>query len=248
MTLLTTFEPAARVAIIGASGGIGGAFLELLHNDERVAETFAFARDPGKITPSNTVTGRIDFADEASIESAARLATHDGPLDLVLVTTGILHRGNDIRPEKSLSELDAGKLTEVLAINAIGPALVAKHFLPSMRRGQKTVFTALSARVGSIQDNRLGGWASYRASKAALNMLLKTISIEHARRFPRSVIAALHPGTVDSHLSAPFTARVNPKQLFTPQKSARHLLDVIDGLEPENTGGFFAWDGAPIDY
>lgn len=248
MTLLTTFEPAARVAIIGATGGIGGAFLDLLHNDERVAETFAFARDPGRIATSNTVTGRVDFADEASIESAARLATHDGPLDLVLVSTGILHRGDDLRPEKSLSELDGGTLAEVLAVNTIGPALVAKHFLPMMRRSQKTVFAALSARVGSIQDNRLGGWASYRTSKAALNMLLKTISIEHARRFPRSVITALHPGTVDSELSAPFTARVKPGQLFAPQKSARHLLDVIDGLEPEDTGGFFAWDGARIDY
>jgi NAD(P)-dependent dehydrogenase (short-subunit alcohol dehydrogenase family) len=126
--------------------------------------------------------------------------------------------------------------------------MVAKHFLPRLRTGHKTVFAALSARVGSISDNRLGGWASYRASKAALNMLLKTLALEHSRRWPDSVIVGLHPGTVDTALSKPFSSRVPAERLFEPSQSARYLLGVIDDLTPTATGGFFAWDGTPIDY
>ena len=137
---------------------------------------------------------------------------------------------------------------ELFKVNAIGPANVAKAFLPRMRRGSKTVFAALSARVGSIGDNRLGGWVSYRSSKAALNMILKTLSIEHARRFPEAVIAGLHPGTVDSSLSAPFQRRVPEGKLFSPAQSVGYLLTVIDRLAPEDSGGFFAWDGTAIDY
>ena len=139
-------------------------------------------------------------------------------------------------------------MLETFRINTIGPVLLAKHFLPLMRSGSKSVFVALSARVGSISDNRLGGWSSYRASKAALNMLLRTASIEHKRRHPESVIVALHPGTVDTRLSAPFQRGVPEGKLFTPAYSVERLLDVIDGLRPADTGGFFAWDGQPIEY
>jgi NAD(P)-dependent dehydrogenase (short-subunit alcohol dehydrogenase family) len=139
-------------------------------------------------------------------------------------------------------------MMEVFRVNTIGPTLVAKHFLPRLRRDGKTVFAALSARVGSIGDNRLGGWVSYRSSKSALNMVLKTLSIEHARRFPEAVMVALHPGTVDTALSAPYQRRVPEHKLFTPARSVGHMLSVIDGLTAADTGGFFAWDGAPIDY
>ncbi len=170
-----------------------------------------------------------------------------GPVDLVIVATGILHRAS-ISPEKSMREMSANAMAEVFAINTIGPALVAKHFLPQLRRGSKSVFAALSARVGSIEDNRLGGWMSYRASKAALNMLIKTLSIEHGRRRPDSIIAGLHPGTVDTALSEPFQKNVPDGKLFTPAQSADYLLSVIDGLKASDTGGVFAWDGARIPY
>ena len=182
------------------------------------------------------------------MRSAAEAATRNGPLDAVLVATGILHRGDTLRPEKSLRDINAESMSEVLAINALGPALVAKHVLPHLRRDTKTVFAALSARVGSISDNRLGGWISYRSSKAALNMILKTLAIEHARRFPDSIIVGLHPGTVDTGLSAPFQSRVPEDRLFTPEKAVRQLLQVIDSLTPADSGNLLAWDGSTIEF
>ena len=139
-------------------------------------------------------------------------------------------------------------MSEVFNVNTIGPALLAKHFLPAMRKTGKTVFVALSARVGSIADNRLGGWVSYRASKAALNMVVKTIAVEQARQRPESIVVSLHPGTVDTALSKPFSAGVSENSLFTPEYSAACLLKVIDGLNVTDSGGFFAWDGAGIEY
>ena len=147
-----------------------------------------------------------------------------------------------------MREVQAETLAKVIAVNATGPALVARHFLPKLRRGSKTVFAALSARVGSIADNRLGGWYAYRASKAALNMLLKTLAIEHARRFPDSIIVGLHPGTVDTGLSQPFTSRTPKDRLFTADQSARYLIDVIDGVDADDSGRVFAWDGSRIEY
>jgi len=131
-------------------------------------------------------------------------------------------------------------------INTIGPALVAKHFLPLLSKDRKAVFAALSARVGSISDNRLGGWHAYRASKAALNMMIRTLSIELARQKPKALCVGLHPGTVDTDLSKPFQARVAKDKLFSPAHSARCLLTVLDGLGPEENGGVFAWDGGRV--
>ena len=144
--------------------------------------------------------------------------------------------------------MDPQTLTHLFQVNATGPALIAKHVLPLLVRGRKSVFAALSARVGSIEDNRLGGWHSYRASKAALNMLLRSCSVELAHRNPDAVCVSLHPGTVDTRLSEPFQKSVPDNQLFSAEQSARHLLEVIDGLTPADTGGFFAWDAAPIPY
>lgn len=248
MTLLSTFPPASNVAIIGASGGIGAAMLRLLSEDGRVAHIHAFARG-GEVEKLPKVSAdKIDLADEASIISAASSASQHGALDLVIVTTGILWQGENLRPEKSLRELTPEGLATLFAVNAAGPAFVAKHFLPTLRKGSKTLFAALSARVGSISDNRLGGWYSYRASKAALNMLLRTLAIEHARQRPQSTIAGLHPGTVDTELSGPYTSRTPKEKLFTPEQSARHLLRVIDSLGPEQTGQTFAWDGSRIEF
>jgi NAD(P)-dependent dehydrogenase (short-subunit alcohol dehydrogenase family) len=248
MSQLKSFPGNLNVAVVGASGGIGSEFVRQLADDERVASVFAFARTPHDELTDKVFPGTIDICDEASVREAAAEAARDRELDLVIVATGILHRGDAIHPEKSLRDIDADAMSEVFRINTVGPARVARYFLPRMRRDAKSVFAALSARVGSIGDNRLGGWVSYRSSKAALNMMLKTLSIEHSRRFPESVIAGLHPGTVDTQLSAPFQRRVPEGKLFTPSKSVRHMLSVIDSLVPADSGGVFAWDGSRIEH
>jgi NAD(P)-dependent dehydrogenase (short-subunit alcohol dehydrogenase family) len=151
-----------------------------------------------------------------------------------------------LQPEKSLKQLTSENFIELMRVNALGPALVAKYFLPIMNRNKPAFFGAISARVGSIQDNRLGGWHSYRSSKAALNMLIKNIAIEYQRRFPKLTIAGLHPGTVDTALSKPFQGNVPDGKLFTPEFSAAQLLTVINQLKPEDSGKCFAWDGKAI--
>lgn len=248
MTRLASLHAKAKVAVIGASGGIGRAFVNWLAGDDRVGDVYAFSRSPVDWSETKVHGERLDLMDEPTIEAAAELATAGSPLDLVIVASGILHRSQQVMPEKSMREIDPQVLAEVFAINTIGPALVAKHFLPKLRRKHKTVFAALSARVGSISDNRLGGWASYRMSKAALNMLLRTMAIEQARRSPESVVVAMHPGTVDTGLSKPFTKRVDASTLFSPASSAEKLLHVIDGLQPDDSGVFFAYDGSRIEF
>ena len=217
--------------VVGASGGIGAALVEALAG-EGVAVT-GFAR-------SSAGDARIDLADEASIAAAA---SRVGTPDLVIVATGVLHEGGH-GPEKALAELDSAWLARQYAVNAIGPALVAKHFLPVMPRAGRAVFAVLSARVGSISDNALGGWYGYRASKAALNQIVRTAAIEQRRRNSSAIVVALHPGTVDTALSAPSGGP--SRERFQPGRAAVQLLDVLDGLRPPDSGKLFAWDGAEI--
>jgi len=197
----------------------------------------------GIVTPLS-----IDILDEDSIFAAADVIAQDGDLDLLIVATGLLHAAESISPEKGFRQIDAAAMTRVFAVNSVGPALVAKHFLPLLASKGQTAAIFLSARVGSIEDNRSGGWHSYRASKAALNSLVRCFAIEVGRRNPEAVVAALHPGTVDTPLSRPFQARISPASLFSAERSARHLLDVIDQLTPGDSGGFFGWDGRPIPF
>lgn len=232
-----SLHPNPNVAIIGASGGIGQALNRYLDAAMPAATLLSFSR-----------TGRAGIENEDVVKEYARQAAEHGPLDVIIVATGVLHDDQGLRPEKRFADLNASNLARSFEVNAIGPALVAKHFLPLLRRDGKTVFVALSARVGSITDNRLGGWAAYRASKAALNMLLKTAAIEQQRSHPHSVVASIHPGTVNTRLSAPFQANVRPDQLFTAQRAAAHITKVIDQLTPADSGGFFAWDGTSIEY
>ncbi len=236
----------ARAVVVGASGGIGAAVVDALARDASIARIDALSRRP--LEPAGKVrTHTVDVTDEASIEAAAA-RLDDGPLDLVLVTTGILHDDAGLAPEKTWRHLDAAALERSYAINAVGPALVAKHLLPKLRRDHKAVFAALSARVGSIEDNRIGGWYAYRASKAALNQLLRTLAIELARRWPEAVCVGLHPGTTDTALSAPFQANVPEGKLFTPAFVAERLLAVVDDLDASASGGLYAWDGARIPF
>ncbi len=184
----------------------------------------------------------VDPTDETSI---ARAAASIETVDLAIVTTGMLHDAHQ-RPERALKELDPATLARSFAINTIAPAIVAKHLIPKMPRDRRAVFAALGARVGSIGDNRTGGWHGYRASKAALVMLMKTIAIETARARPNAIVVTLHPGTVDTSMSKPFQGNVAPEKLFTADVAAQHLLKVIDGLTPADSGGHFAWDGIRI--
>lgn len=232
-----SFTPGLRTVVIGG-GGIGAAVHATLSASPDVGEALLLSRRPG-------ADGAIDVMDPGSVAKAAEAV--DGPLDLVFVATGVL-QGEGFSPEKSLSALSAEALAKVYAINAIGPAIVAQQFLPKLAKGRKTVFAALSARVGSIEDNRLGGWHAYRASKAALNQLIRTMSIELARRNPEALCVALHPGTVATDLSAPFQRGVPEGKLFSPETSANALLTVLEGLTRDDSGGLFAWDGARIPF
>lgn len=246
MPSLSSISPNANVAVVGASGGIGSEFTRQLSADDRIGQVHAMSRSALDFAGDKILPHRIDLDDEETIREAVAAATSAAPLDAVIVAIGLLHDGRT-QPEKSIAQIDSVAMLDVLKVNTVGPALIAKHFLPRMRRDAKTVFAALSARVGSISDNRLGGWASYRASKAALNMLLKTASIEQTRRFPQSVVVGIHPGTVDTNLSRPFQRRVPEGKLFTPAYSVSRLLQVLDQLTPGDSGRCFAWDGQVIE-
>ena len=246
---LPSFAQPPRIAVIGASGGIGGALVSSLSAGVPSATILALSRNGTQPADTEVVTGIIDIEQEESIAGAAALAQDElGRLDLAIVATGLLHDGDAMTPEKSWWALDGASMERAFRINAIGPALVAKHFLPLLASDTKSVFASLSARVGSIEDNRLGGWYAYRASKAALNMMIKSLSIELERRNPKAICVGLHPGTVDTGLSKPFQSNVPEGKLFTPDHAAGALLSVIDGLGEKDTGRVFAWDGQPIPY
>jgi NAD(P)-dependent dehydrogenase (short-subunit alcohol dehydrogenase family) len=234
---LQAFPTGGRAVVVGASGGIGRALLAHLQGDARFSAVLPLARGS---QPA------LDLTDEASIARCAvdiGRSAHD--IRMVIDATGFLHR-DGLVPEKSWRDLDAAHLAQAFALNAIGPALLMKHFLPLLARDGKAVFATLSARVGSIGDNRLGGWYGYRASKAALNQLVHTAAIELRRKSPDAICVALHPGTVATPLSAPFAKA--GLDLQTSDEAASRLLDVIDRLTPSDTGGFFDHHGKPVPW
>ena len=230
--------------IIGATGGIGRALTLALHERGHAGPIHALSRSGGGDWPDGIVPGKIDILDEDSIAQAAERA---GSPDLVIVASGILSDGERLQPEKSFRHQSMAAYEEVFRINTFGPGLVAKHFLPRMPKEGRAIFAALSARVGSIGDNGFGGWHAYRASKAALNMLIRNFAIEQARRNEAFVCVGLHPGTVDTDLSKPFQSNVPDKQLQTAAQSAGHLLDVLDSLGREVSGKVFDWKGEEIE-
>ncbi len=242
---MRSIEAGASAVVVGAGGGIGAALVTALLDDPVFATVFALSR---KFTSS--ADGRLrrlpaDVTDEASIARAAQEIT--GTLRLVIVATGVLH-GPALRPEKSFRGIESAALLESYRVNAIGPALVAKHMLPLMEASGRNVFAALSARVGSIGDNRMGGWHGYRASKAALNMIIRNLAIETARRTPETLCVGLHPGTVNTALSKPFQANVRQGGLFTADYAAACMLSVIDNLIPSDSGTVLAWDGTTVPW
>ncbi|MEN0062072.1 MAG: SDR family NAD(P)-dependent oxidoreductase [Myxococcota bacterium] len=237
-----------KTLIVGANRGIGLAFVKArLARGDRVIGACRQPEMP-PLTHERLTWVRLDVTDESSVAMAAATVRDTlGDLDRLIHTVGVLH-GADFGPEKRLAHVEPDVLSRVFAVNAFGPLVVAKHFARLLQHERRAVFAALSARVGSITDNGLGGWYAYRASKAALNQFLKTLSIEWSRTSPRAIVVSLHPGTVDTDLSAPFQGRVPPEKLFSTERAVRQLLDIIEGLTPDDTGTFVAWDGTPIPW
>ncbi len=244
---LSQFETNLRVIIFGASGGIGRALTQHLAESSQVDTIHALSRSGTAHSHDKVHPMQVDITDEASLMRAAETLKDHGPLDIIIITSGLLH-GPDISPEKSLRDLSFQSLEQSFRANCFGPAMTAKIFMPMMRRDRRAVFAALSARVSSISDNRLGGWHAYRASKSALNMMLKNIAIEYARRYKHLIVLGLHPGTVDTALSKPFQRNVPDGQLFTPDYSAQKLLTVINNARVEDSGNLIAWDGQTVAF
>ncbi len=254
MSLIPNLNGPADTLIVGASQGIGLALCRALLGRGDVRRVWAVARTAtGNAALAElhaqhgTRLQRIDCdaRDEGALaDLATTLNAQDAAPNLVVCTLGILHQ-QGAKAEKSLAQLDLAGLQASFASNAFAPILLLKHLLPLLRM-QPMTFAALSARVGSISDNRLGGWYSYRASKAALNQLLRSASIELKRRNPQASVLSLHPGTTDTALSQPFQANVPAERLFTPAYTAQRLLEVIAQHGPAESGSFWAWDGKPI--
>lgn len=228
--------------VVGASGGIGRALVKALAAREGV-EVRAWSRTGEAV--AGVQADAVDVEDEASLSRAAARLEGAPPLTLAIVATGLLH-ADGLSPERSLAELDGAALARLFAINAIGPALVLKHLALRLPRRGRSAVGLLSARVASLGDNRLGGWYGYRASKAALNMLIRTASVELARSRPDSLVVGLHPGTVETPLSAPFAARVPPGRMRPPARAAADLLAVLGALEPADSGGVFDYTGTRL--
>ena len=228
-----------NVAIFGCSGAIGKALCIEYINKQNIDNIIAYSRSGEKLENNLIKSKKVDYCNEQSLAYAA--SSLKIKLDIIIVAIGALDN-----PEKSIRDLSAEKFLDMFNANTIPTALIAKYFLPCLYRDRITKFASISARVGSIQDNELGGWYSYRASKSALNMILKGLSIEQQRSNHDSIIFGLHPGTVDSKLSRPFQKK--NKEYFSPEFSAKKLVNVIDTKTVDDNGKTFAWDNTIIPY
>jgi NAD(P)-dependent dehydrogenase (short-subunit alcohol dehydrogenase family) len=233
MISLDSFDTPINACLIGASGGIGAAFQNHLEASSKVETLHMLSRSENG----------FDYSNPDSMVQAVS-AIPDRSLHLVIIATGYLGTS----PEKSLRDLEKEKFEEQFLSNTIGPALAMKYLMPKISRDGKSVMACLSARVGSIQDNQIGGWYAYRASKAALNMIIKCTATEVARTNKNATIIGLHPGTVDTSLSKPFQGNVPDKKLFTPDYATEQMLNVIDSIKPSDSGSLFAFDGEKISF
>lgn len=244
-----------KALVIGASRGIGLEFTRQYLLDEKFGQVFATYR---KLSPEladlqaqyaeKLILLPVDVTEEMEIARAiATVQTHTKILHEVVYCVGLLH-SETVQPEKSLRHVQADHLMTYFQINAIAAVLWAKYLLPFLRHNERSIFAAISAKVGSIGDNRLGGWYGYRASKAALNMLLKNVAIEWGRVAPNVIVTMLHPGTTDTDLSKPFQKNVAPEKLFSPERTVTQLRQVMANLTSQDTGSFFAWDGSPLPW
>lgn len=233
-----------KVAVIGSSGAIGSAFVDHYINDQSINSIFSFSRSSIGIDNNKVKHFSIDIENESSVQDAAK-SVEEINFDEIIIASGLLHT-NEFGPEKSIKDLKADNILKILNVNTVGPAIIGKHFLPLLNKDNKSVMAFLSARVGSISENKLGGWYAYRASKSALNQIIKTFSIELKRTNPKAIIIGLQPGTVDSELSAPFKRSVSNNKLFSAEYSASQLLGVIKRADESSSGNLISWDGEII--
>ena len=246
----------ANALIVGASQGIGLGFVKSLLQQDNFKFIYATYRNPDTASELLDLEQhedrlkclQVDITDESQIAAAAKeIKNSVKQLHLAIYCVGVLHDRN-LSPEKSLRQIEPDKLLYSFQVNSIGAVLLAKHLMPLFNKKEPSIFASISAKVGSIGDNRLGGWYGYRASKAALNMFLKTTAIEYSRRCPKTIVVALHPGTTDTRLSQPFQKNVPPGKLFPVEHTVDLLSKVISGLEIKDSGEFFSWDGTKLPW
>jgi NAD(P)-dependent dehydrogenase (short-subunit alcohol dehydrogenase family) len=238
--------------ILGATQGIGLGFVQRLLQQSNISKVFATYRTleaAGELlalqmaNPDRLICLTLDITEESQIVDLVQtIQTQTKQLHWVINCIGVLHE-DMLQPEKSLSQINPEKLLRYFQVNSIGAVLLAKHLVPLLRHGDRSIFATISAKVGSIGDNQLGGWYGYRASKAALNMFMRTTAIEYGRKSPNTIIALLHPGTTDTRLSQPFQRNVPPEKLFSIERTVAQLWAVLDRLEPASSGQFFSWNG-----
>ncbi|MEH1812264.1 MAG: SDR family NAD(P)-dependent oxidoreductase [Nostoc sp.] len=256
MSFIDEINP-VNALILGASQGIGLSFVKKLLQDRRIAKIYATSRQPKSASelivladecPERLICLEMDITDELQIiEAVQKIHTQVDKLHLVVNCVGLLHE-DTLQPEKSLKQINSENLLRYFQINSIGAVLLAKHLLPLFRHGERSVFATISAKLGSISDNQLGGWYGYRASKAALNMLMRTAAIEYKRSCPKALIVTLHPGTTDTRLSRPFQGNVPAEKLFSVERTVTQLLAVIEQLQEGDSGHFFSWDGSRLPW
>ena len=246
-----------NVLIVGASQGIGLGFVRQMLRDNNYRKVYAACRYPQNANllvslleeyPERLTIVPMDITSESQILTSLEIIGQEiSKLHLVINCVGLLHDEN-LQPEKSLRQINAENLLRYFQINSIGSVLLAKHLLPFFRHGQRSIFASISAKIGSIEDNKLGGWYGYRASKAALNMFMRTVAIEYSRKCPKNIVVMLHPGTTDTRLSRPFQKNVPSEKLFSVERSVNQLLNIINGLNETNSGQFFSWDGTQLPF
>ena len=247
----------ANALIVGASRGIGLGFVQQLLQNQAIVKIFATNRYPESATellaleqvyPDKLRCLAVDITQEIQIiESIKQINTEVSRLHLVISCVGILHEGK-LQPEKSLRQIEPDTLLRYFQVNSISGVLLAKHLMPLFRHPEESIFACISAKIGSIGDNRLGGWYGYRASKAALNMFMRTTAIEYSRRCRQTIVTTLHPGTTDTDLSQPFQKNVPPEKLFSVERTVNQLLTVLDSLQIKDSGNFFSWDGSRLPW
>lgn len=241
-----------NILIVGANRGIGYGFVQQLLPVGQIYATYRRQASP-ELADLATRQQQLhlipmDITDEAQIiDGLAVIQQQIERLHLVVYCVGMLHEG-EMQPEKSLQQIQSEQLLRYFQVNSLGAVLLAKHLLPLLKHPERSVLACISAKIGSIADNQSGGWYGYRASKAALNMLMRTAAIEYGRKSPKTIVAMLHPGTTDTRLSQPFQRGLPPDRLFSVERTVSQLLSVIDGLQPEQSGEFLNWDGSRLPF
>ncbi|MGQ4650066.1 SDR family NAD(P)-dependent oxidoreductase [Lyngbya aestuarii] len=243
--------------MVGSSQGIGLGFVRKLLQYDNFAKIYATYRSHESASelialasqhPDQLVCLPLDITKESQISQCIECIEKSvDKLHLVINCVGLLHE-NPLQPEKSLRQINADNLMRYFQVNSIGAVLLAKHLLPLFRHSDRSIFASISAKIGSIGDNRLGGWYGYRASKAALNMFMRTVAIEYGRKSPQTVVVTLHPGTTDTRLSQPFQKNVPAEKLFSVEQTVAQLLAVIEKLDEDDSGQFFSWDGSSLPW